>query len=110
MAMTDYTLTPPAKSSDDEFALAIPLLRPDGYEHRGALLAKALRGRWAPGSRCFYLTRGRAPKWETLYLAGFTARQTSQDRLWRFCAPGSQVALRLDHAMIAARARTMEVA
>ncbi len=86
--MTPYTLSP-SLVTKHEMQLRIPLLDDDGYESRGAILAKALRGRYACEMKCFYLTPKRAQKWETLYRAGFAARQQrcGCDYVWRFIAP-----------------------
>lgn len=87
--MDTYTLAP-SLLTKGEFSLSVPLLTPEGHESRGALLARALRGRYAQEVRCFYLTPSRARKWETLYKSGFTARQrriATDVTVWRFVRP-----------------------
>ena len=88
MNPSDYTLSP-STITKHEFALRVLLLAADGRESRGATLAKALRGRYARETHCFYLTPSRARKWELLYKAGFCARQRrcGHDYVWRFAHP-----------------------
>lgn len=100
--MTTYTLTPPVLWKHD-WALQVPLLDSDGFESRGALLAKALRGRYAGEARTFYFTPARARKWEILYQAGFTA--ICRRNLWRFVhRDGPRGGMPLNDAMYFARA------
>lgn len=80
---TPYTLTP-SLITKGEICLKVPLLDDRGYESRGATLARALHGRYAPEMRCFYFTPCRAKKWELLYRAGFFARLTPKWSLCRF--------------------------
>lgn len=120
--MTPYILIP-STLTKGEWMLQIPPLDPDGFESRGALLAKALRGRYAREIRGFYFTPGRGRKWEILFAADFTARPADCKGGWRFMhtnAPRSGVplndAMYLARAILAARPAiapllpTMEVA
>jgi hypothetical protein len=100
----NYTLTAPSYRKD-EWLLQIPPLDPDGFDSRGALLAKALKGRYAREVRGFYFTPARAHKWEALYLAGFTAKVADCKRGWRFVhAAGPRGGMPLSDAIYFARA------
>lgn len=120
--MNPYTLQPSVLTRNESM-LQVPPLDPDGFDSRGALLAKALKGRYAREIRGFYLTPGRARKWETLFAAGFTARAAGCKGGWRFGHPGGprggmplNDAMYLAKAIVGARApvqaptKTIEVA
>jgi hypothetical protein len=59
---------------------------PDGLPGRGELLAQALRGRYAPSCRGYFLTPARARKWHALFMGGATARKkaTQFGSVWVF--------------------------
>lgn len=102
--MTAYTLTPSAITKH-EMALRIDLLNPDGTESRGAILARALRGRYAREDRLFYFTLARARKWEALYMADFSAKSADCREGWRFLhAAGPKSGMQMKDAMVVARA------
>lgn len=102
--MTPYTLTPSAIDRG-ESCLVIDLLDPKGQETRGALLARAVGGRYAPGSRCFYFTPARVRKWELLYKTGFSARagMLRGEYRWKFNHPGAPGGFTQTQAIIAAK-------
>lgn len=99
-----YTLSPSTQTKG-EWSLEIRLLDDAGFETRGAILARALRGRYAREMRRFYFTPGRARKWEALYCAGLTARPADCKGGWRFMHPNApRAGLPLNDAMYFARA------
>jgi hypothetical protein len=100
----NYTLSP-STACKGEWSLAIRLLDDQGFETPGALLARALRGRYARELRVFHFTPGRARKWEVLNKAGFTARPADCKGGWRFMHPNApRAGLPLNNAMYLARA------
>lgn len=95
----------PSPFTKHELMLQIPPLDPDGFESRGSLLARALRGRYAREIRGFYFTPARARKWESLYAANFTARPADCKGGWRFVhASGPRGGMPLPDAVFFARA------
>jgi hypothetical protein len=79
-----YTITP--SENGREVLLCI---RQD-QEMRAWNVARALRGRWAPGLRAFHMTPARAEKWKILYAAGFDAHtiRSHDQRVWVFTQKG----------------------
>lgn len=75
-----YTVTP--SENGREVLLAI---RQD-QEFRAWNIARALKGRWAPGLAAFHMTPARAEKWKILYAAGFDATtvRVHDQRVWVF--------------------------
>ena len=90
---------------DRESQIKIAPLDAQGYDSRGATLAKALHGRWARGSGVFFITPARAKKWEVLFRAGFTAIKVNNntDPVWRFVREGFTEKFPLHDAMKIAR-------
>jgi hypothetical protein len=58
-------------------------------------VARALKGRWAPGLRAFHMTPARAEKWKTLFDAGFDATtiRSHDQRVWVFVHEGKTFTL-----------------
>lgn len=67
----------------------------EDQEMRAWNVARALKGRWAPGLRAFHMTPARAEKWKTLYAAGFDATtiRVHDQRIWIFKHDGKTLTL-----------------
>ncbi len=90
--------------TNDETMLTIAPLDSQGFESRGVLLAKALRGRYATTERHLFMTPARAGKWILLFKAGFSAEKTPKG--WMFIRPGFRCRFPLHDAIRVAHALT----
>lgn len=102
--MTAYTLQP-STLTKHEHCLTIALLDAQGIETRGAVLAKAIGGRYAREGRCFYMTEAKARRWELLYRAGFSAERGMfrGEYRWKFTHPARRGGMKVGEATWVAR-------
>jgi hypothetical protein len=84
-----YTIKPSESGRE-----ALLTIRED-QEMRAWNVARALKGRWAPGLRAFHMTPARAEKWKALFDAGFDATtiRAHDQRVWVFKHEGKTLTL-----------------